>query len=154
MKAPTLEDLKKFKFKIRSRVRMSHTDIEGIVNNIRYFEFLEIGRFEYFRDLGISYSMLKEFGAAMAMADLSCRFLAPLYFDDVIDIYARVDYLGSSSFHVKYLILVPERRSLVAEGRTVSVFLNPKTRRPEKMPEKFKKMILDFEGADIVNKKE
>jgi len=153
MKAPTLEDLKKFKFKITSRVRMSQTDIEGIVNNIRYFDFIEIGRFEYFRDIGISYVQLKKFGTGMALADISCRFLAPLYFDETIDIYTRVDYLGNSSFHMNYLVFVPERKSLVAEGKTVSVFINPETRRPETMPEDFRKTITAFEGADTVGGK-
>ncbi len=153
MKAPTLKDLEKYKFKVISRVRMSQTDIEGIVNNIRYFDFIEIGRFEYFRDLGIKYGKLREFGTGMALADVSCRFLAPLYFDEEIDIYVRVGYLGDSSFHINYLILVPERKSLVAEGRTVSVFINPETRRPEKIPGEFKEMILDFEGPDNVETK-
>jgi acyl-CoA thioester hydrolase len=153
MKSAVQEDLNKYKFKVGSRVRMSQTDIEGIVNNIRYFDFIEIGRFEYFRDLGISYGKLREFGTGMALADISCTFLAPLYFDEEIDIYVRVGYLGDSSFHVNYLIFVPERESLVAEGRTVSVFLDPKTRRPGKMPEEFRRMILDFEGIDNVKTK-
>jgi acyl-CoA thioester hydrolase len=153
MKAPNLEDLKKFKFKITSRVRMSQTDIEGIVNNIRYFDFIEIGRFEYFRDIGISYVQLKKFGAGMALANTSCTYLAPLYFDETIEIYTRVNYLGNSSFHMNYLIFVPERESLVAEGKTVSVFINPKTRKPETMPEDFRKIITTFEGADTVREK-
>ena len=154
MKTPTLEDLKKFKFKITSRVRMSQTDIEGIVNNIRYFDFIETGRFEYFRDLGINYVQLKKLGTGMALANTSCSYLAPLYFDETIDIYTRVNYLGNSSFHMKYLIFVPERESLVAEGKTVSVFINPKTRRPETMPKDFRKTITAFEGAGTVREKQ
>lgn len=145
------DDINKYGFKATTRVRMSQTDIEGIVNNIRFFDFIEIGRFEYFRNIGVIYGDLKKFGSAMALADLSCKFLSPLYFDEIIDVHTRMDFLGNSSFHIRYLLRVPERDVIVAEGRTVSVFLDPRTRKPMSMPEDFRKVILDFEGAENVN---
>ena len=143
-----------FRFKIRSRVRMSQTDIVGIVNNIRYFEFMELGRFEYFRDIGFHYGDLSSYRVAMTILESSCRYLSPLYFDENIDIYVRVDYLGRSSFHVKYLVEVPERKVIVAEGRTVSVFIDPESRKPIEIPEDLRRLIIDYEGKENISFKE
>ena len=53
------DDRSEFRFKIPSRVMMSHTDQEGIVNNISFFIYLEMGRFEYFRSLGLTLADIK-----------------------------------------------------------------------------------------------
>jgi acyl-CoA thioester hydrolase len=149
----TREDLDKFKFKVPSRVMMSHTDQEGIVNNISFFTYLELGRFEYFRNIGMTLSTIKSQGTGMAMVESSCRFLSPLFFDDEIEIYVRIDYMGDSSFHVKYLIFAPEREIVAAQGHTVSVFLDPHTRKTKLMPRQFREKVLAFEGDGSVKLK-
>ena len=143
---PPHDDIKKYRFKTTTRVRMSQTDIVGIVNNIRFFDFIEIGRFEYFRDMGLRYADMKDYDVSMALLESSCRYLSPLYFDEVIEIYTRVDYIGDSSFKVRYLIYVPERDVVVAEGKTASIFLGIESRKPIKIPDKLKKIMFDYEG--------
>ena len=139
-------DLTLFKFKASTKVRMSHTDIAGIANNISFFSYIEIGRFDYFTNIGMSYTDLVKFGAASALVDASCRFFSPLYFDDIIDIHTRVNRLGRSSFEMDYLIVVPERDIVSARGKTVTVFFDPETNKSIPMPEEFKQAIIEFEG--------
>ncbi len=142
----TRDDLDKFKFKVTDRVMMSQTDQEGIVNNISFFIYLEKARFEYFRSLGLRLADIKKHNTGMAMVESACKFLSPLFFDDVIETYARIDYLGDSSFHMQYLIFVPERDVIAAQGHTVSVFLDSVTRKTKLIPHDFKDKVVAFEG--------
>ena len=151
---PPHDDIKKYRFKTTTRVRMSQTDIVGIVNNIRFFDFIEIGRFEYFRDMGLRYADMKDYDVSMALLESSCRYLSPLYFDEVIEIYTRVDYIGDSSFKVRYLIYVPERDVVVAEGKTASIFLGIESRKPIKIPDKLKKIMFNYEGEGKIATKD
>ena len=143
-------DLTLFKFKAQSKVRMSHTDIAGIANNISFFSYIEIGRFDYFANIGMNYGDLAKFGVASALVDVSCRYFSPLYFDDVIDIHTRVNRLGRSSFEMDYLIVAPERDVVSARGKTVTVFFDQETRKSIPMPEGFKQAIIDFEGEENI----
>jgi acyl-CoA thioester hydrolase len=146
-------DLTPFKFKVSTKVRMSHTDIAGIANNIAFFKYIEIARFDYFSNIGMSYHDLVQFGAASALVESSCRYLSPLYFDDVIDVHTRVNRLGRSSFEMDYLIVVPERDVVSARGKTVTVFFDPDTKKSIPMPEGFKQAIIDFEGEENIEVK-
>jgi len=140
------DDRTEFRFKTPSRVMMSHTDQEGIVNNICFFIYLETGRFEYFRSLGMTLTEIKKQGVGMAMVESSCAFLSPLFFDDVIEIFARIDRFGTSSFRMQYLIYVPERNVIAARGHTVSVFTDIATRKTRPIPPFFRDKVLAFEG--------
>jgi acyl-CoA thioester hydrolase len=151
---PPHDDIKKYRFKATTRVRMSQTDIVGIVNNIRFFDFIEIGRFEYFRDMGLRYADMRDYGVSMALLESSCRYLSPLYFDEIIEIHTRVDYIGDSSFKVRYLIYVPERDVVVAEGKTASIFLGLESRKPIKIPDKLRKIMFDYEGEGNIATKD
>jgi acyl-CoA thioester hydrolase len=141
------DDRAEFRFKTSSRVMMSHTDQEGIVNNISFFIYLEAGRFEYFRSLGLRLGDIKKQGVGMAMVESCCSFLSPLVFDDVIEIFARIDRFGNSSFRMKYLIFVPERGVIAARGHTVSVFTDPVTRKTRPIPSLFRDAVIAYEGA-------
>ena len=147
-------DLTQYRFKASTKVRMSHTDIAGIANNISFFSYIEIGRFDYFTNIGMSYTDLSKFGAASALVDASCRYFSPLYFDDVIDIHTRVNRLGRSSFEMDYLIVVPGRDTVSARGKTVTVFFDPESRKSIPMPEGFKQAIIAFEGEQNIEIKQ
>jgi acyl-CoA thioester hydrolase len=144
------DDRTQFRFKTSSRVMMSHTDQEGIVNNISFFIYLEIGRFEYFRSLGLRLTDVKQQGIGMAMVESCCTFLSPLFFDDVIEIFARIDRLGNSSFRMKYLVYVPERDVISARGHTVSVFTDPVARTVRPIPASFRDTVVSYEGDGAV----
>ncbi|MBN2223796.1 MAG: acyl-CoA thioesterase [Deltaproteobacteria bacterium] len=143
----TKDDRAEFRFKTSSRVMMSHTDQEGIVNNISFFIYLEAGRFEYFRSLGLSLTDIKKQGIGMAMVESSCAFLSPLFFDDIIEIFARIDRLGNSSFRMRYLVFVPERGVIAARGLTVSVFTDTATRTVRPIPPSFRDTVIAYEGG-------
>ncbi len=147
----TKDDRAEFRFKTSSRVMMSQTDQEGIVNNISFFIYLESGRFEYFRSLGLRLADIKKQGVGMAMVESSCTFISPLFFDDVIEIFARIDRLGTSSFRMKYLVFVPERSVVAARGYTTSVFTDPATRTVRPIPPSFRDTVIAFEGKGNVS---
>ena len=144
------DDRSEFRFKIPSRVMMSHTDQEGIVNNISFFIYLELGRFEYFRSLGMTLADIKRQGTGMALVESCCSYLSPLFFDDIIEIYARIDRLGTSSYRMKYLVYVPERDLIAAKGHTVSVFTDPVTRKTRPIPASFRDTVVAYEADGTI----
>jgi len=142
----------KFKFKIQVQVRTFDLDSYGIVHNSVYLKYFEIARTEYIRQaLGIEPGrFFNDF--YFVIARNVCNYITPARFDEVLDVYARVSKIGNSSFEMEYLIEEIKTGREVASGETVIVLLNRQTFKPEPIPDSVRKMILNFEGGDVVLK--
>ena len=114
------------KHETRFRVRYAETDQMGVVYYANYMVWMEIGRVELLRSLGLAYSQLeKEHECILPVVEASCRYRSPARYDDEILIETRPAMLRGSVLKFAYRILrkahdgaVP---SLLAEGETVHV---------------------------------
>lgn len=68
--------------------------------------------------------------------------------DDLIDVYTRISYIKNSSFCFENILINPEKNLILVHQKSVHVNLNPDTNLPERIPDKFRKAILNFEGKD------
>ncbi len=69
------------------RVYYEDTDLAGIVYYANYLRFIERGRSEWVRSLGIDQVALKaEAGVVFAVARIEADYLAPARFDDVLTV--------------------------------------------------------------------
>ena len=68
------------------RVYFEDTDFSGRVYHARYLHFMERGRSDYLRLLGIHHSALAEEGLAFAVRHMEIDFLQPATIDDVLTI--------------------------------------------------------------------
>lgn len=66
------------------RVRYAETDQMGVVYHGDYFPYLESGRVEAIRSLGMSYADLEELGIQMPVVEIQCKYLRPARYDDVL----------------------------------------------------------------------
>lgn len=68
------------------RVYYEDTDLAGIVYYANYLKFLERGRTEALRSLGIDQSKLKETGFVFVVTRLEIDYLRPARFDDLVSV--------------------------------------------------------------------
>jgi acyl-CoA thioester hydrolase len=106
------------------RVRYAETDQMGVVYYANYFVWCEIGRVEFFRQLGHDYKRLEmEDDCHLPVVEASCRYRSPARYDDEVCIETRVTLLRGAVIKIGYRLLRVEGESerLLAEAETVHV---------------------------------
>jgi len=116
------------------RVRYAETDAEGVVYYANHFIYMEVGRINFLRALGINRTFWQHAGVGLVIVEASCRYRAPAHFDDVLLIRTSLEEVRRSSFTMRYEILNRQEKRLIAEGRTVQVFVDLKTMRTMRLP--------------------
>jgi len=125
------------------RVRYAETDQMGVVYYANYFVWCEIGRVEFFRQLGYDYKQMEiEDDCHLPVVESHCRYRAPARYDDEVVIETRVTAVRSSviKFAYRILRLSAEGEQLLAEAETVHVTVN-KSMQKRKLPEKYFRAI-------------
>jgi len=64
------------------RVYYEDTDLAGIVYYANYLKFIERGRSEWVRDLGVDQKQMKADGLVFAVRRVEADYLAPAHYDD------------------------------------------------------------------------
>ncbi|MBC7260453.1 MAG: acyl-CoA thioesterase [Chloroflexi bacterium] len=116
------------------RVRYAETDAEGVVYYANYFVYMEVGRVNYLRALGLNRSIWQQSGLGLVIVEAYCRYHAPAHFDDRLIVRTWVEEVRHSSFALAYEIVHAEDRRLLASGRTVQVLVSLQDMRPIRLP--------------------
>ena len=104
------------------RVRYAETDQMGVVYHSNHLIWFEVGRVELLRQLGFSYrDMEREDGRYIAVAEVTCRYRAPVYYDEEVLIRTRLKSVRESVVIFSYELLRSERGTLLAEGETTHI---------------------------------
>ena len=124
------------------RVRFADTDAQGVVYNGTYFTYLEVGRVEFFRHLNLLHN--PEFSAEYEpyVVENACRYRKPAFFDDIIDIYVKINEVGRTSLTFHYALYARQRDELIAVAYTVLVLVDPTTKKPKSISEKYRRHLL------------
>ncbi|HSF93556.1 MAG TPA: tol-pal system-associated acyl-CoA thioesterase [Thermohalobaculum sp.] len=84
--------------RIAIRVYYEDTDLAGVVYYANYLRFIERGRSEALRDIGIDQAALKrDRGLVFVVRSLGIDYLAPARFDDMLEVRTRVVNLKGAS---------------------------------------------------------
>jgi acyl-CoA thioester hydrolase len=121
------------------RVRYAETDQMGVVYYANYFVWCEIGRVEFFRQLGHDYKLMEtEDDCHLPVVEANCRYRSPARYDEEIHIETRVTLLRGAVIKFSYRLLraEPGRERLLAEAETVHVCVDKRMLKRE-MPEKY-----------------
>ena len=106
----------------RLRVRYAETDQMGVVYHANHLIWFEVGRVELLRELGFSYrDMEREDGRYIAVAEVTCRYRAPVFYDDEIVVRTRLKTARESVVVFSYELVRADNRTLVAEGETTHI---------------------------------
>lgn len=72
------------------RVYYEDTDLAGIVYYANYLKFIERGRSEWLRDLGVDQVTMKADGLVFAVSRVEADYLSPARFDDLLVVETRL----------------------------------------------------------------
>lgn len=127
-----------FTNKIEFRVRYGETDQMGVVYHGNYAQYLEMGRIEWLRDLGISYKKMEEEGIMLPVISLSLNYKLSAFYDDIIQVTTTLKKLPTAKIEFDYKI-ENEKGEILTLAETTLAFIDIKTKRPMRCP----KYILD-----------
>jgi acyl-CoA thioester hydrolase len=119
---------------ISFRVRYGETDQMGVVYHGNYAQYLEMGRVEWLRKLGISYKEMEDNGIILPVINLNIKYLKSAYYDDLIFVRTELKKKPSVRIEFDYMI-TNEREEILAEANTVLVFMSISKKRPIKCPD-------------------
>jgi acyl-CoA thioester hydrolase len=113
-------------------VRYAETDAQGVVHHANYLVWFEEGRSEFLRQMGMNYSDFERAGFFAVVAHAEVDYRAPAFFEDRITVTATLARVRNRVMEFTYRV-VNQHAALVAEGRTVHVFIG-RDRRPTALP--------------------
>lgn len=131
---------------VKIRVRYAETDQMGMVYHANHFVWFEVGRVELLRQLGFSYrEMEQDDGCCIAVAEVRCRYKAPVRYDDEVLIHTRLKNVRESLVQFAYELVRESDGVLLAEGETTHVVTDAEMKKrtiPEKYMSVFKRAVV------------
>lgn len=118
---------------IEIRIRYGETDQMGIVYHGNYAQYLEMGRIEWLRKLGVSYKKMEEEGIMLPVISLNLNFKKSACYDDVIKVKTQLSKIPLVRIEFDYEITNQEGE-ILTYANTVLAFVDMKTKRPIKCP--------------------
>ena len=134
-----------FRYSALTRVWFSDTDAQGVVYYGRYMPYFDLARVEYHRHLGRPRLDDVDF----AMRAVTVEYHAPARFDDLLEIFVRVERIGTTSItydHAAYRVADDREDELMATAKATLVCIALDERRAVAVPEAFREQISSFEG--------
>jgi YbgC/YbaW family acyl-CoA thioester hydrolase len=108
----------------RTRVRFVDTDFSTRIHYSALFRHFEIAETEFLRSLGVGYAHWFERGFSLPRVHVEADYLAPLRFDDEIDVEVRIARIGESSVTFDFRVIEIEGGTEVALGKIVGVCID------------------------------
>ncbi len=126
---------------LHQRVYYEDTDFSGLVYHARYLHFLERGRTDYLRCLGVEQSALigiDEEGLVFVVHRMELDFRSPARMDDVLRIETVTEKAGGAKMVLRQQILRGDTQLIAAKVVIAVVNRNGRPRRlPEGLAQKF-----------------
>jgi acyl-CoA thioester hydrolase len=120
---------------VKIRVLYAHTDVMGIVNNGRYFEYFEAGRNTLLREMGFPYTEFEKRNIGLPLIEAHANYISTAKYDDVIIIRASLQDIPSAKVKIDYELFV--EGTLIATGYTVHAFIKLDQMKPVRPPGEF-----------------
>lgn len=106
----------------------------GVVYHGNYAQYLEMGRVEWLRALGVTYRSMEENGIMLPVISLQIDYKKSALYDDLLAIETHIKKEPLVKIEFDYKIY-NEARELLVEANTVLAFIDKKTNRPIKCPD-------------------
>ena len=120
--------------KIQIRVRYGETDQMGVVYHGNYALYLEAGRIEWLRKLGISYKSMEENGIMLPVVSMNIYYKKSAGYDDVINVKTQLKNIPTAKIEFEYEI-TNENGEIITIANTTLVFIDMKTNLPVRAPQ-------------------
>lgn len=127
---------------ITIRVRYGETDQMGVVHHANYALYLEMGRTEWLRKLGISYKEMEKNGIMLPVISLSLNFKKSACYDDVIKVKTQLKKMPTAIIEFDYEI-INKQGEIITTANTSLAFIDMKTKRPIRAPKYILELFKD-----------
>ena len=119
---------------ISLRIRYGETDQMGVVYHGNYPQYLESGRVEWLRALGISYKEMEENGWMLPVVSLTIQYKKPAVYDQLITVRTSLKNIPTVRISFDYEI-TDENGEILALASTDLVFMDTHSRKLLRCPE-------------------
>lgn len=126
------------------RVRYAETDKMNVVYHGNYAQYFEVGRVEAMRALGYSYKEMEADGVIMPVVELSCKYLRPAVYDDLLTIKTMLKELTTNHKITFQQEVFNEQGKLLAAAQVVLYFMDAATMTRTNMPTKLGDELKSF----------
>lgn len=120
--------------------RYAETDQMGIIHHSVYPVWFEVGRTNFIKMLGITYSQLEKNGVMLPLSELTCQYFRPVHYEDQVTIETTVQKLTVSRVQFAYRVL--QNNQVMSEGTTTHGFVSSSTLKPLNI-KKFNQQFFD-----------
>ncbi|MCQ2514559.1 MAG: acyl-CoA thioesterase [Ruminococcus sp.] len=128
-------------------VRYAETDQMGIAHHSNYPIWYEVGRSDYIKMFGTSYSEMEKSGVMTPLMNLNCNFKLPAFYEDELIIRTKIITLTAARIVFSYSVKRIEKDGTETElgyGTTEHAVVDAKTFRPcnmkKKLPELYERI--------------
>ena len=123
------------------RIYWEDTDAGGIVFYANYLKFMERGRTEWLRALGIEQQRLRdEVGGMFVVSEANIKYLQPARLDDELIVTAQLQSAGRASMTIAQQVLLKQKQptdtpQLLCEGTIRIGWVDAASMRPARIPQ-------------------
>ncbi len=135
-----------FRFKTEVQVRFGDLDLLGHVNNAVYLTYFETAHVAYWAAVTGKADLQ---GFDMILAETTCTFRSPAFYDEWLDVWVKPTALGRSSVRYEYRINERTTGRLVATGRSVMVRYDREAGRAAPFPPELRARYEAFAGRPL-----
>ncbi|GGH29858.1 tol-pal system-associated acyl-CoA thioesterase [Alsobacter metallidurans] len=134
------------------RVYYEDTDFSGVVYHASYLRFLERGRTEFIRDLGVDQALLHgDHGFGFVVRRMTIDWLKPARMDDIVVVETRPAILKAASMTLNQRVLLGDDVLVTAEVLIASVVHGRPSRLPADIRQRITESARDA-GVDVTRK--
>jgi len=127
------------------RVGFSDTDAQGVVYYGRYMPYFDLARTEFHRHLG----RVHLGGVDFAMRAVTVEYVAPARFDDLLEVFVRVERIGTTSITYDHAAYRTEDDMLMASAKATLVCIALDERKAVPVPQPLREQIASFQQEEI-----
>ena len=103
-------------YSLKSEVRDSELDLQGIVNNGNYFVYMEHTRHKHLKSLGLDFKELHDQGYDLVLSEMQMKFKASLTSGDVFITSSQMEKKGRVRVLVKQTIIRESDKKIINDA--------------------------------------
>lgn len=115
-----------YHYELELKVRDYECDLQGIVNNSVYQNYLEHTRHEFLNSLGINFKALFDKNILAVVARIDLAYKAPLKSNDCFVVRTRVEHKGIKSMFYQDIYRLPDEQLCLKGIVTTTTLINGK----------------------------
>ncbi|HET7378048.1 MAG TPA: thioesterase family protein, partial [Anaerolineae bacterium] len=112
----------------------------------QYFFFFDVGVTDYLKTIGYTYQQMNTDQVDMLYLESQARYLSSSYFDETLNIHARIGHIGNSSMRFEFLAVAANDGRAVADGHIAMVMIQRGTRKKIRVPDRLREAVARYEG--------